>query len=281
MRTDFATTTIVAFAMIIFSTGAKSFVPEFTSHFVEALPENDEIAPIVEPAFIPSSYSPTFSLRGSLPYSVDQQHRIALPHSLHVLPLSRPVQLASLSMIDPMILPLPSDRDYRKMVIPPSSDQLPSSKHFRVRRSTLAPMAFVKYCSRNKNRCKAGEAEEIKLSNTVFSTLEKINHQVNRSIRPRNERKDVWQDNVTVGDCEDYALTKRAKLMDLGFSASALRIAVATTPSGIGHAVLVVSTDRGDFVMDNRNGELKAFDHTDLTWLKIQGQKNPLFWHEV
>jgi predicted transglutaminase-like cysteine proteinase len=72
-------------------------------------------------------------------------------------------------------------------------------------------------------------------------------------IRPAGEAgdRDRWEADVAAGDCEDYALTKRRKLIALGWSARALRIAVARTASVEGHAVLVVATSQGDLVLDN------------------------------
>jgi len=53
------------------------------------------------------------------------------------------------------------------------------------------------------------------------------------------------------GDCEDFALTKAKKLLDMGYPASALHIEVGTIPGGEGHAWLVVQTDQGDYALDN------------------------------
>jgi predicted transglutaminase-like cysteine proteinase len=80
------------------------------------------------------------------------------------------------------------------------------------------------------------------------------------------------------GDCEDFALTKRRKLIQQGIPASALRIAVAMTPSGEGHAVLLVRTRAGDFVLDNRTNRMLKWNQTDLSWVKIASAENPMIW---
>ncbi len=41
------------------------------------------------------------------------------------------------------------------------------------------------------------------------------------------------------GNCHDYAVTKRHELIRQGWPAASLRLAVAYTPSGIGHLVVV------------------------------------------
>ncbi len=87
--------------------------------------------------------------------------------------------------------------------------------------------------------------------------------------------------NVTAGDCEDFALTKRDHLIAMGWSPKALRIAVTKTPYGEGHAVLVVKTDQGDLVLDNRSNAIKGWKDTDLRWLMIQSGDNPRVWYEL
>lgn len=110
------------------------------------------------------------------------------------------------------------------------------------------------------------------------SQLESVNRSVNRSIRPKNDRgKDVWAINVSAGDCEDYALTKRARLIRMGFPAGALRMAVARTSSGEGHAVLVVRSSDGDLVLDNRHSTIRRWGQTDLRMVSV-ATANPLRW---
>jgi len=53
------------------------------------------------------------------------------------------------------------------------------------------------------------------------------------------------------GDCEDFALTKAKALLDLGYPASAIHIEIGLTQKGVGHAWLVVQTDKGDIALDN------------------------------
>lgn len=76
-------------------------------------------------------------------------------------------------------------------------------------------------------------------------------------------------------------LTKRRRLVALGVSARALRVAVGRTPSGEGHAVLVVATDRGDMIMDNRFDKIVGWKASDIHILKIQSAENPKLWFEV
>ncbi len=56
------------------------------------------------------------------------------------------------------------------------------------------------------------------------------------------------------GDCEDYAIAKFASLRALGFSSEQLRVAIVKDKiKNIAHAVLIVYTEDGAFVLDNQN----------------------------
>lgn len=92
--------------------------------------------------------------------------------------------------------------------------------------------------------------------------LNKVNRQVNRSVRFRTDAAqfgvdDVWtlptadKDGLLYGDCEDYALQKRKILIAEGFAPEALSLAVVRTGRGEVHAVLLVNTDAGEMMMDS------------------------------
>lgn len=239
----------------------------------------EDIAPIIEPAYFGKAKTRPLNLRSSLPMLAPRSQD-RLPLSLQVMPLDRPWRQASLTITDPMLMPAPS-RKLQRYATPPRASSLPKVAKISLKRSTLAPMAYVKFCKANQAQCAMDGARDITLTEQTLTLLKKVNFEVNHTIQSRNEPKDIWQANVSVGDCEDFALTKRARLLKMGFSGAAMRMAVAKTQDGQGHAVLIVSTDRGDFVLDNRNNELKDYQKTDLIWVKIQGTKAPLLWHKI
>jgi predicted transglutaminase-like cysteine proteinase len=149
---------------------------------------------------------------------------------------------------------------------------------------TLAPFAFVKFCVANASDCADTHSEAtVTLSPALMRELRQVNLRVNRSIEPQydNDGDDEWQADVTAGDCEDFALTKRRRLIELGWSPNALRMAVAYTPNNNGHAVLVVSTSQGDLVLDNRTNAIRNWRDTDLRWVMIQSSANPLYWNQI
>lgn len=155
------------------------------------------------------------------------------------------------------------------------------------RAPTLAPMGHVIFCTRQPSECRAGGGSApVSLTNRRMDDLRAVNAGVNRAVRGVNDGRrggigDQWQVAVSEGDCEDYALAKRKDLLGRGWAPGALRIAVARTPSGIGHAVLVVRTSSGDLVLDNRHDRILPWRSTDLRWIKIQSASDPRRWFSI
>ena len=92
----------------------------------------------------------------------------------------------------------------------------------------------------------------IPLTSQLRSDLTAVNNEVNRRCSYRSDVGDTW-DLMSIGgagDCEDFALTKAKKLIDLGYPASAIHIEVGKMTDGVGHAWLVVSTSEGDLALD-------------------------------
>ncbi|MBX4959596.1 transglutaminase-like cysteine peptidase [Rhizobium lentis] len=151
----------------------------------------------------------------------------------------------------------------------------------------IPPFAQVLFCAQNPAECRDNNGlAVVALTDKEMLQLKDVNSAVNRTMigrnDPRNELNgDVWKVNVRSGDCEDFALTKRSRLMAMGWSSRALRIATAFTPSGEGHAVLVVRTDKGDLVLDNRQSSIKNWRDTDLRWDKIQSGTDPYVWYRL
>lgn len=60
------------------------------------------------------------------------------------------------------------------------------------------------------------------------------------------------------GDCEDFAIAKYASLRALGFSTDQLRIAIVQDKiKNIAHAILIVYTEDGTYVLDNQDKRLR------------------------
>ena len=153
---------------------------------------------------------------------------------------------------------------------------------------TLAPFQHVRFCLRYPSDCKSNptENERIELDAQTLDLLKRINQSVNASIVPElksygSDLQDGWTIAPYMGDCNDYAVTKRHELLESGLPSRALRLAVVKTASGIGHLVLVVVTTKGDIVMDNLTEAIRPWLSTDYQWLKIQSATDARFWYEV
>jgi len=92
-----------------------------------------------------------------------------------------------------------------------------------------------------------------------YSVAERINSDVNASVQYKTDleqycKPEFWKEAGAFGDCEDYALLKSALLKEQGFDESCIHIAtcwINVKAIDTGHCVLIVETDKGQFVLDN------------------------------
>jgi len=92
-----------------------------------------------------------------------------------------------------------------------------------------------------------------------YSVAERINREVNESVSYKTDLEQYdtpenWKEAGGFGDCEDYALLKRALLKEQGFDESCIHIAtcwINVKAINTGHCVLIVETEKGQFVLDN------------------------------
>jgi predicted transglutaminase-like cysteine proteinase len=150
---------------------------------------------------------------------------------------------------------------------------------------TLPPVGFVKFCVTNPGDCKklSNMQERITMSPERWSQLYQVNSHVNGKIAPISDQDlygeaEHWAYPTDAGDCEDYVLLKKRYLEGLGFSAEALLITVVLDEKGEGHAVLTITTDAGDYVLDNRLDEVLRWSDARYKFLKRQSHNNPLQW---
>jgi len=142
-------------------------------------------------------------------------------------------------------------------------------------------MGWVRFCEQNPAECTVdpSEAATIQLGAKEWSTLVRINQQVNGAIKAKTDfdhwgvedRWDFAEDGY--GDCEDYQLVKRRKLVEAGFSRRALRMTVVIDEEGAGHAVMMVRTNRGDFILDNKRNAILPWHKTGYTYVKREGDE--------
>ncbi len=160
-----------------------------------------------------------------------------------------------------------------------------ASPYMRVYGVAQPPYGFVEFCRRMPDQCRQGPAEDQRFSATPerLMELDIINRSVNREIAPATDleiygQTEYWTIPTTRGDCEDYALLKRKRLMARGWPAGALLMTVVRDDKGEGHAVLTARTVQGDFILDNKVDEVKAWHRTRYEYIMRQSYLHPQVW---
>ena len=152
---------------------------------------------------------------------------------------------------------------------------------------TSKPYGHVAYCAANPAECRAKKSSNPEaMTASRLAMMQKINIRINQSIKPVSDIQsagvaDVWSASAKSGDCEDYALAKRRKLINAGFKPANLRLAMTRIPSGIAHLVLVVRTDRGDMVLDNLKNDIRPWNRTGYRFIKVQASGGSSEWVSV
>jgi predicted transglutaminase-like cysteine proteinase len=154
---------------------------------------------------------------------------------------------------------------------------------------TLPPVGYVNFCASNKGECNPYainvhlRADRLAMTPDRWNALYKINTFVNGKIKPVSDQQlygvaERWVIPTSEGDCEDYVLLKKRMLEKAGISPHTLKITVVLDERNDGHAVLTVSTNEGDFILDNRRNGILLWNDTNYTFLKRQSQDNPRKW---
>jgi predicted transglutaminase-like cysteine proteinase len=143
--------------------------------------------------------------------------------------------------------------------------------------AAVQPLAMRYFCAEHPAQCRAGGVSEVAMTSDLMTLLKSVNVQVNRSIRPRRDNSDTWSLAPDAGDCEDYVITKRAHLVQAGVPAGSLRIAFTHTRRGEPHAVLVVRSNEGDFVLDNLNNSVKSLQVSGYR-IRSMSSSDPKRW---
>jgi predicted transglutaminase-like cysteine proteinase len=173
---------------------------------------------------------------------------------------------------------------------------LPISQQQPIFSASAQPTAaWVEFCQRLPVECTTDLSEPaiMALPPAVWRTISSINKQVNTAIRPITDEDhwgvhDRWDFPIDgYGDCEDYQILKRKLLVEAGLPRRAMRMAVVIDEAGQGHAVLMVRTDRGEFVLDNKTDAILAWNKTGYTyvsreadsattWVSLREQNSPV-----
>lgn len=151
---------------------------------------------------------------------------------------------------------------------------------------TRAPIGWTDFCDRNPTECRVSalSPEIVTLDARTWREVNRINTQVNREIVSVSDKEhhgvvEYWSYPTDGrGDCEDYVLEKRRRLMQAGLPRQALLITVVRDLKGDGHAVLTLRTDRGDYILDNQEAKIVSWDETGYRYIKRQSERHPNIW---
>jgi len=154
--------------------------------------------------------------------------------------------------------------------------------------TTSIPIGHAEFCQSRPDECRpnAQIVPSIALTETLWQQLLHVNAQVNATVVPVTDQDlyqvtEFWTYPNGYGDCEDYVLAKRRELINAGWPASTLLIAVVKQANGEGHAVLMARTDRGDLVLDNQVGSIDLWSATPYQFIKRQSQANAGQWVDM
>jgi len=160
-----------------------------------------------------------------------------------------------------------------------------SSMHLKVYGEALPPIGYINFCKSYSQECtkRGGHNTHFTMTNQRWAELTKINDHVNKKVEPVTDQDlyavaEHWTYPQAKGDCEDYVLLKKYYLTELGWPPEALLITVVLDEQKAGHAVLTVTTDLGDFVLDNQNPDILPWQDTPYRYIKRQSHAHPSAW---
>jgi predicted transglutaminase-like cysteine proteinase len=158
--------------------------------------------------------------------------------------------------------------------------------HAPVSEVTQAPPGWIEFCARQPSECDdtTTAPRNLVLTRRAWIDLVRVNNWVNETVKPLSDLEhwgvaERWSyPDDGYGDCEDYVLLKRRMLIRNGWPREALLVTVVRDTNDDAHAVLTVSTDKGDYILDNQNGDVLLWSKTGYRFVKRQSQSNGNVW---
>ena len=116
-----------------------------------------------------------------------------------------------------------------------------------------------------------------------YKDIERINSEVNANSIYKTDMEiygipENWTTGNLYKDCEDYALTKRKMLLELGMKPIDVCITLCWIESGEYHAVLYVQLPDGAYILDNRYDWPMKPSELPYKWDKMLSLNK---WYEV
>jgi predicted transglutaminase-like cysteine proteinase len=175
-------------------------------------------------------------------------------------------------------------------MIGPATANRPSAEtaFVQVAGITSPPIGWLEFCDNPDNTadCKVKPAQPAiaNFNAASWKTLQSVNSRINERVRAATDQEqwgvaDRWSYPTTgKGDSEDYALEKRRLLLLDNFPRQSLLITMVEDETKQSHVVLMVKTDRGDFILDNAEAKVLLWTDTRYRFLKRQSEQDPNSW---
>jgi predicted transglutaminase-like cysteine proteinase len=168
----------------------------------------------------------------------------------------------------------------------PSKASVSEAGYAAVGAETSVPYGWVDFCRRYPGECDGATvaAVDVNLTDKAMKEIAKVDVWVNAHVESVSDMDhwgvvDQWDYPVDGrGDCEDYALQKRKMLVEMGFPRQALLMTVVKDENQDGHAILTIKTNKGEYVLDNLNDEVKPWRSSGYRFVKRQSQQDPNVW---
>ena len=156
-----------------------------------------------------------------------------------------------------------------------------------LRKAIAAPDGFADVCNRYDWACASGSKGQVR-GKALLSLAREVNNAINHQYRQVTDRSQYGTEEVWAlptssrgGDCEDFVLAKKHSLIEAGVAPGRLLIATVLDRRRALHAVLVLRTEEGDFVLDNLNNRVKGWQETGYSFLRMQNPDAPHRWNAV
>lgn len=197
------------------------------------------------------------------------------------------LRLLSTSFVALILATTPSAANWFSSTPQPATAQAEGTSH-------RGPSAYHDMCARTATLCmydrraglSSGTGPAAHMDERRWGELVEVNDRLNRQIREIEDRdnygvEDYWTLGTHSGDCEDFIIAKKHALMEAGWVADQLLYAVVEGRYSAYHAVLVVRTDWGDYVLDNLTGQVLPWEETGYRFVIRQSAENPHRWAYV
>lgn len=139
------------------------------------------------------------------------------------------------------------------------AQEIPAGRHFRT------PIQWTDYCQNagkfdpTCSEDQAFDSKPIKVTGKMIDDFGSVNDIVNHKYQYTDDIVvDRWTSHLEItlkGDCDDFALTKRRMLIELGYNPAAIQPTVVYTPNG-GHMILLINTNQGYYILDSKYDDL-------------------------